>query len=163
MSAIELILKYALVNYLRCFQFILVCTTESFLILFNWSCGFLAKVTTGVSRRVRSAYSTLDSLNFRLGQALRRRPAARLLIVIYMMMLHLWVFFVLFTYSPETHNWGRYWSVVGCCFVCDMNDSDTLNTAVTLNFKIVLLYGTIPLCYITLYIFSDFINLHIFI
>jgi len=63
-----------------------------------------AKVTTGVSRRVRSAYSTLDSLNFRLGQALRRRPAARLLVVIYMIMLHLWVFFVLVTYSPEMHN-----------------------------------------------------------
>lgn len=63
-----------------------------------------AKVTTGVSRRVRSAYSTLDSLNFRLGQALRRRPAARLSIVIYMIMLHLWVFFVLVTYSPEMHK-----------------------------------------------------------
>lgn len=45
----------------------------------------LAKVSTGVSRRMRHAYSTLDSLNFRLGQALRRRPAARLVLFCYVM------------------------------------------------------------------------------
>ena len=43
----------------------------------------LAKVTTGVSRRMRHAYSSLDSLNFRFGQALRRRPAARLVLFLY--------------------------------------------------------------------------------
>lgn len=43
----------------------------------------LAKVTTGVSRRMRHAYSSLDSLNFRFGQALRRRPAARLVLFFY--------------------------------------------------------------------------------
>ena len=43
----------------------------------------LAKVTTGVSRRMRHAYSRLDSLNFRFGQALRRRPAARLVLFFY--------------------------------------------------------------------------------
>lgn len=43
----------------------------------------LAKVTTGVSRRMRHAYSTLDALNFRFGQALRRRPAARLVLFLY--------------------------------------------------------------------------------
>ena len=43
----------------------------------------LAKVSTGVSRRMRHAYSSLDSLNFRLGQALRRRPAARLVLFFY--------------------------------------------------------------------------------
>lgn len=62
-----------------------------------------AKATTGVSRRVRSAYSTLDALNFRLGQALRRRPAARGVLFAYMVVLHFWVAFVLVTYSPETH------------------------------------------------------------
>ncbi len=66
-------------------------------------CTVEAKATTGVSRRVRSAYSTLDALNFRLGQALRRRPAARGVLFAYMVVLHFWVAFVLVTYSPETH------------------------------------------------------------
>ena len=52
--------------------------------MFFFLCPELAKVTTGpVSRRMRNAYSTLDALNFRMGQALRRRPAARLALFIY--------------------------------------------------------------------------------
>lgn len=32
---------------------------------------------------MRKAYSVVDSLNFRFGQALRRRPAARLVLFFY--------------------------------------------------------------------------------
>lgn len=73
-------------------------------VLLNITDDELAKVTTGVSRRMRHAYSSLDSLNFRFGQALRRRPAARLVLFFYMVMLHFWVAFVLLTYTPEMHE-----------------------------------------------------------
>ncbi len=92
----------------------------------------LAKVTTGVSRRMRHAYSSLDSLNFRFGQALRRRPAARLVLFLYvisniffreclnnfykssdfqMVVLHFWVAFVLLTYTPEMHESKHFTSL----------------------------------------------------
>jgi len=68
---------------------------------------------TGVSRRVKYAYSTLDSLNFRLGQALRRRPAARGVLLAYMIILHFWVAFVLLTYSPEVHGSSHDSAIAG--------------------------------------------------
>ncbi|EFX88322.1 hypothetical protein DAPPUDRAFT_305656 [Daphnia pulex] len=79
-------------------------TENSTRVLLNITDDELAKVTTGVSRRMRHAYSSLDSLNFRFGQALRRRPAARLVLFFYMVVLHFWVAFVLLTYTPEMHE-----------------------------------------------------------
>ncbi|XP_066997516.2 golgin-84 isoform X2 [Anabrus simplex] len=56
---------------------------------------------TGISRRVKRAYSTLDAVSIRTGAFLRRYPLARILLFTYMIMLHLWVVFVLVSYTPS--------------------------------------------------------------
>lgn len=56
---------------------------------------------TGVTRRVKRAYSSLDTLGIRVGTFLRRYPLARILVILYMVLLHFWVAIVLFSYSPE--------------------------------------------------------------
>ncbi len=88
-----------------CYKFKLTFMTDSIY-------RMVAKAT-GVSRRVKYAYSTLDSLNFRLGQALRRRPAARGVLLAYMIILHFWVAFVLLTYSPEVHGSSHDSAIAG--------------------------------------------------
>lgn len=61
---------------------------------------------TVVTRRVKIAYSSLDTLGIRIGAFLRRYPLARILVIIYMVLLHLWVALVLFSYSPEGYSNG---------------------------------------------------------
>ena len=39
---------------------------------------------TGVARRVKRAYSTLDAISVRIGVFLRRYPLARIFVIIYM-------------------------------------------------------------------------------
>ncbi|KAK3931110.1 Golgin subfamily A member 5 [Frankliniella fusca] len=56
---------------------------------------------TVVARKVKRAYSSLDTLGIRIGAFLRRYPLARIFVIIYMILLHLWVAVVLFSYSPE--------------------------------------------------------------
>lgn len=58
---------------------------------------------TGVTRRVKRAYSSLDAVSIRTGVFLRRYPLARILVLCYMVLLHLWVMVVLFTYTPSGH------------------------------------------------------------
>lgn len=58
----------------------------------------------GVYGQVRKAASTIDRFSIRLGIFLRRYPAARVFIILYMAALHLWVMIVLLTYSPEMHH-----------------------------------------------------------
>ncbi|KAK7078926.1 Golgin subfamily A member 5 [Halocaridina rubra] len=58
----------------------------------------------GVARRVKRAYSTLDKFSIRLGVFLRRYPIARVFVILYMCLLHLWVMIVLLTYTPEIHG-----------------------------------------------------------
>lgn len=58
----------------------------------------------GMYGRVRKAASTIDRFSIRLGVFLRRYPIARLFIIIYMALLHLWVMIVLLTYTPEMHH-----------------------------------------------------------
>ncbi|XP_034249266.1 golgin subfamily A member 5 [Thrips palmi] len=62
---------------------------------------------TGVARRVKRAYSSLDTLGIRVGVFLRRYPLARILLIVYMVLLHLWVAIVLFSYSPEENSLNR--------------------------------------------------------
>jgi len=57
---------------------------------------------SGVARRVKRAYSSLDRVSIQLGVFLRRYPLARILVVCYMMFLHLWVCLVLFSSTPDT-------------------------------------------------------------
>ncbi|XP_055332906.1 golgin subfamily A member 5-like isoform X2 [Paramacrobiotus metropolitanus] len=57
-----------------------------------------------VSRRLKRAYSTVDRFSFRLGTFLRRYPLARVMVIVYMLLLHFWVLVVLFTYTPEMHG-----------------------------------------------------------
>ncbi|XP_011506310.1 PREDICTED: golgin-84 [Ceratosolen solmsi marchali] len=58
---------------------------------------------TGVARRVKRAYSSLDAVGVRIGLFLRRYPLARILVLIYMALLQFWVLIVLFSESPEVH------------------------------------------------------------
>ncbi|XP_008934498.1 PREDICTED: golgin subfamily A member 5 [Merops nubicus] len=58
----------------------------------------------GMYGRVRKAASTIDHFSIRLGIFLRRYPIARVFVIIYMALLHLWVMIVLRTYTPEMHH-----------------------------------------------------------
>lgn len=60
----------------------------------------------GMYGRVRKAASTIDQFSIRLGIFLRRYPIARVFVIIYMALLHLWVMVVLLTYTPEMHTDG---------------------------------------------------------
>ncbi|XP_017876864.1 golgin-84 isoform X2 [Ceratina calcarata] len=58
---------------------------------------------TGVTRRVKRAYSSLDAISIRTGVFLRRYPLARILVLIYMALLQFWVLIVLLSQSPDAH------------------------------------------------------------
>ncbi|KAL6105203.1 golga5 [Pungitius sinensis] len=58
----------------------------------------------GVYGKVRKAASTIDRFSIRLGIFLRRYPAARVFVILYIALLHLWVMIVLLTYTPEMHH-----------------------------------------------------------
>ncbi|XP_009905595.2 golgin subfamily A member 5 [Dryobates pubescens] len=58
----------------------------------------------GMYGRVRKAASSIDQFSIRLGIFLRRYPMARVFVIIYMALLHLWVMIVLLTYTPEMHH-----------------------------------------------------------
>ncbi|XP_071784235.1 golgin subfamily A member 5-like [Asterias amurensis] len=57
-----------------------------------------------VTKNVKRAANTLDRFSIRLGLFLRRYPIARLFVIAYMILLHLWVMIVLLTYTPEIHG-----------------------------------------------------------
>eukprot|EP00042_Codosiga_hollandica_P058886 m.894861 g.894861 ORF g.894861 m.894861 type:complete len:652 (-) comp59989_c0_seq9:52-2007(-) len=57
-----------------------------------------------ISRRVTQLANALDSVSVRFGVFLRRYPVARVMVLVYMGLLHLWVMFVLLTYTPEIHE-----------------------------------------------------------
>ncbi|KAF2361142.1 Golgin subfamily A member 5 [Trinorchestia longiramus] len=57
-----------------------------------------------MTRRVKRAYTSLDRLSVSLGVFLRRHPMARILVLLYVLLLHLWVLLVLLTYTPEVHD-----------------------------------------------------------
>ncbi|KAK7104738.1 golgin subfamily A member 5-like [Littorina saxatilis] len=59
---------------------------------------------TEVTRRVKHYVNTIDKFSIRLGVFLRRYPIARVFVIIYMAMLHVWVMVVLMTYQPEIHG-----------------------------------------------------------
>ncbi|XP_040055905.2 golgin subfamily A member 5 isoform X1 [Gasterosteus aculeatus] len=58
----------------------------------------------GVYGKVRKAASTIDRFSIRLGIFLRRYPVARVFVILYIALLHLWVMIVLLTYTPEMHR-----------------------------------------------------------
>ncbi|NWS98391.1 GOGA5 protein, partial [Mionectes macconnelli] len=58
----------------------------------------------GMYGRVRKAASSIDQFSIRLGIFLRRYPIARVFVIIYMALLHLWVMIVLLTYTPKMHH-----------------------------------------------------------
>ncbi|XP_034713476.1 golgin subfamily A member 5 [Etheostoma cragini] len=58
----------------------------------------------GVYGKVRQAASTIDRFSIRLGIFLRRYPVARVFVILYIALLHLWVMIVLLTYTPEMHH-----------------------------------------------------------
>ncbi|XP_047466709.1 golgin subfamily A member 5 [Mugil cephalus] len=58
----------------------------------------------GMYGKVRKAASTIDRFSIRLGIFLRRYPMARVFVILYMAILHLWVMIVLLTYTPEMHS-----------------------------------------------------------
>lgn len=58
----------------------------------------------GMYGKARKAASSIDQFSIRLGIFLRRYPIARVFVIIYMALLHLWVMIVLLTYTPEMHH-----------------------------------------------------------
>lgn len=58
----------------------------------------------GMYGKVRKAANTIDRFSIRLGIFLRRYPIARVFVIIYMALLHIWVMIVLLTYTPEIHS-----------------------------------------------------------
>ncbi|XP_032812046.1 golgin subfamily A member 5 [Petromyzon marinus] len=58
----------------------------------------------GMYGKVRKAANTIDKFSIRLGVFLRRYPIARVLVIVYMALLHVWVMIVLLTYTPEIHH-----------------------------------------------------------
>lgn len=58
----------------------------------------------GMYGKVQKAASSIDQFSIRLGIFLRRYPIARVFVIIYMALLHLWVMIVLLTYTPEMHH-----------------------------------------------------------
>lgn len=61
-------------------------------------------VQTGFGKHVSTAANVLDTFSIRLGVFLRRNPIARIIVIAYMLLLHLWVMVVLLTYTPEVHG-----------------------------------------------------------
>merc|ERR1719410_2041119 len=53
------------------------------------------------ARQVKRAYTEIDKLSIRIGIALRRYPIARIFVLFYMVVLHFWVFLVLFSSTPD--------------------------------------------------------------
>lgn len=53
------------------------------------------------TRQIAIAANGLDAFSVRLGVFLRRYPMARIMVILYMGILHLWVLLVLFTYTPD--------------------------------------------------------------
>jgi len=56
------------------------------------------------TKKVKQAANTIDKFSIRLGIFLRRYPIARVFVIIYMILLHLWTMVVLMTYQPEMHG-----------------------------------------------------------
>ncbi|XP_013084244.2 golgin subfamily A member 5-like isoform X1 [Biomphalaria glabrata] len=67
---------------------------------------FLREVPTDheVTRRMKRAANSIDGFSIRLGVFLRRYPMARVFVILYMALLHLWVLIVMMTYQPEMHG-----------------------------------------------------------
>ncbi|XP_064601011.1 golgin subfamily A member 5-like [Liolophura sinensis] len=59
---------------------------------------------TEVTRKMKRAANVIDKFSIRLGVFLRRYPIARVFVIMYMALLHLWVMVVLLTYQPEIHG-----------------------------------------------------------
>lgn len=57
-----------------------------------------------LTKKVKRAANQLDHLGFRLTSVLRRYPVARLGVLFYIVILHLWTFIVLFVHTPESHS-----------------------------------------------------------
>ncbi|XP_054273695.1 golgin-84 [Macrosteles quadrilineatus] len=56
---------------------------------------------TGVARRVKRAYSSLDAVSIRTGVFLRRYPLARIMVILYVVLLHSLVLVVLCSRTPD--------------------------------------------------------------
>jgi hypothetical protein len=54
--------------------------------------------------QIAQAMDAADILSLRMGHLLRNKPIARLLVVGYLVMLHLWVMVVMHHSMPEMHD-----------------------------------------------------------
>ncbi|XP_005099211.1 golgin subfamily A member 5 [Aplysia californica] len=57
-----------------------------------------------MTRRMKRAANSIDGFSIRLGVFLRRYPMARVFVILYMALLHVWVLIVMMTYQPEIHG-----------------------------------------------------------
>ncbi|CAB3408271.1 unnamed protein product [Caenorhabditis bovis] len=53
--------------------------------------------------RARNALQTIDSTAFKILSVLRNHPSARLFFIGYILIMHIWLFFIILTYTPEMH------------------------------------------------------------
>ncbi|CAJ0964059.1 unnamed protein product, partial [Mesorhabditis belari] len=56
------------------------------------------------NQHARHALNAVDTVCFKFVTAIRNYPAARLSAAIYFVVMHLWLFFIIMTYTPEAHN-----------------------------------------------------------
>ncbi|XGW23017.1 hypothetical protein V3C99_005339 [Haemonchus contortus] len=52
----------------------------------------------------KQAVTVVDSIVFRMISVLRNYPTARIFVTVYFVLVHLWVFFIVLTYTPEMHD-----------------------------------------------------------
>ena len=61
-------------------------------------------LSLGQSETAQKALTVLDTLTFKFISMLRNYPAARIVVAAYFVLIHLWVFFIILTYTPEMHE-----------------------------------------------------------
>ncbi|KAK5967465.1 Golgin-84 [Trichostrongylus colubriformis] len=52
----------------------------------------------------KQAVTVVDTVMFRVMSVLRNYPMARIFVAIYFVLVHIWVFFIVLTYTPEIHD-----------------------------------------------------------
>ncbi|TKR93838.1 hypothetical protein L596_008218 [Steinernema carpocapsae] len=58
---------------------------------------------SGTVTNLKSAYYAIDRTAQKVGAFMRRSPIFRLFLIVYCIVFHLWVFFLIITYTPEVH------------------------------------------------------------
>lgn len=72
------------------------------------------KYSTGsekLTKKAKQTLRTIDIFSIRIGVFLRKYPIARVFIIFYGLLLHIWVLVILLVDEPEVHNPGEAWDI----------------------------------------------------